>query len=216
LVGWEGERAGEGARVAVSWEAITAIATASSALVIAATVLIGYRQIRVAGDQVEHLRKATQLDGTLKIFEGMNSPEFRAARIFVDVELADRMKDPDFRKGVEGSWQRLNEQEHPELVVLRFFEMVGTYARNGLIDPTLVADFCGPTVREMWKKCEQAGYFELKRVDNPYSYENFEYLYDRAMIWFNNNDPPFRSGFTRMNDGPSREGTDDADRPQTS
>ncbi|HMD02517.1 MAG TPA: hypothetical protein VKG44_06070 [Candidatus Baltobacteraceae bacterium] len=60
----------------ISWEAVTAIATAVTAIVIAATVAVGYRQIRLAAAQVEHLRRSTQLDGTMKVFSELGTPEF--------------------------------------------------------------------------------------------------------------------------------------------
>ena len=52
----------------------------------------------------------------------------------------------------------------------------------------------------MWQKLESCGYFELCRRKNPYSFENFEFLYDTAMDWYDNSDPPFRT---------SRRGTSD-------
>jgi len=77
-----------------SWDAVTAISTAVTAVVIAATVVVGYRQIRLTGDQLQHLRRSTQLDGTMKLFAELSTPEFRAARLFVENELAARMQDP--------------------------------------------------------------------------------------------------------------------------
>jgi hypothetical protein len=37
------------------------------------------------------------------------------------------------------------------------------------------------------------GYFEMRRRNNPYSLENFEFLYEGAMDWYENDDPPFRT-----------------------
>jgi hypothetical protein len=52
----------------VSWEALTAVASLFSSVVVLAAVLVAMRQVRVGAQQVEHLRKATQLEGTMKIF----------------------------------------------------------------------------------------------------------------------------------------------------
>jgi hypothetical protein len=177
----------------LSWEALSAISTAVTAIVIAATVAVGYRQIRLAGDQLEHLRRATQLDGTMKIFAELESPEFRSARLFVENELATRMEDARFREELLLPFQALDEGEHKELLVAQTFEKVGTYARHGLLNPILISDYCGPLVREMWQKLETCGYFELRRKNNPYSLENFEYLYDAAMDWYDNDEPAFRT-----------------------
>jgi hypothetical protein len=185
----------------LSWEALTAISTAATAIVIAATVAVGYRQIRVAGDQLEHLRRSTQLDGTMKVFAELGAPEFRSARLFVENELAARMQDARFREELLLPFQALDENEHKELLVAQTFEKIGTYARHGLLDTVLIADYCGPLVREMWQKLEKCGYFELRRRNNPYSMENFEFLYDSAMDWYDNDEPPFRTSRRRTGDG---------------
>lgn len=177
----------------LTWEAVTAISSAVSATVILATVAVGYRQIRLAGDQLAHLRSSTQLDGTMKIFAELEAPDFRAARLFVEKELEIRMQDERFRGDLLLSHQALEEGEHKELLVTRMFEKIGTYARHGLLDPVLIADYCGPLIRAMWKKLESCGFMELVRRKNPYAYENFEFLYDAAMDWYDNDDPPFRT-----------------------
>ena len=181
----------------VFWEALTAVATAVTALVIAATVAVGYRQIRLTRDQLDHLRRSTQLDGTMRVFAELETPEFRAARIFVENEMDARMRDARFREELSLPFQALDESEHKEILVAQTFEKIGTYARNGLRDPTLMADYCGPLIREMWQRLEKCGYFELRRRNNPYSLENFEYLYDRAMDWYGNDDPPFRTKYRK-------------------
>lgn len=183
----------------ISWEGLTAISSAASAIVIAATVIVGYRQIRLAADQVEHLRRSTQLDGTMKAFAELNTPEFRAARLFVENTLAERMLDEQFCAELLLPFHALDEDVHKELIVAQTFEKIGTYARHGLLDTTLIADYCGPLIREMWQKLDTLGYFAYRRRDRPYSLENFEFLYDSAMVWFENDDPPFRTSRRQEN-----------------
>jgi hypothetical protein len=176
-----------------SWDAVTAISTAVTAVVIAATVVVGYRQIRLTGDQLQHLRRSTQLDGTMKLFAELSTPEFRAARLFVENELAARMQDPRFREEALLPYVGLDEGEHKEILIALTFEKIGTYARHGLLDTVLIADYCGPLIRAMWEELERCGYFAVRRGTNPYAFENFEFLYDAAMNWFDNDDPPFRT-----------------------
>jgi hypothetical protein len=183
-----------------SWDALTAISTAVTAVVIAATVAVGYRQIRLAGDQLEHLRRSAQFDGTLKIFAELDNLDFRAACTFVENELPRRMLDPHFREELLLPFTALDETRHKELRVAFMFEKVGTYARHGLLDTVLVADNCGPLIRRMWEDFERCGYFEVRRQSNPYAFENFEYLYDAAMDWYENSDPPFRTTRPRPSD----------------
>jgi hypothetical protein len=177
----------------LSWDAVTAISTALTAFVIAATVAVGYRQIRLAADQTEHLRRSTQLESTMQLFAELATPEFRAARLFVENDLATRMQNAQFREELRLPFHALDEADHKEILIAQTFEKVGTYARHGLLDTVLISDYCGPLIREMWQKLEACGYFEFRRQNNPYSMENFEFLYDAAMDWFDNDDPPFRS-----------------------
>jgi hypothetical protein len=113
--------------------------------------------------------------------------------LFVENELDARMRDARFRDDVLVPFHALDESEHKEILVVQTFEKIGTYARHGLLDTVLIADYCGPLIREMWQKLETCGYFELRRKNNAYSAENFEYLYDAAMDWYDNDDPPFRT-----------------------
>jgi hypothetical protein len=52
----------------------------------------------------------------------------------------------------------------------------------------------------MGPRLEMCGYFEMRRRNNPYSLENFEFLYDGAMDWYENvrytisDKPPSSSG----------------------
>ena len=65
----------------LSWDALTALSTAVTALVIGVTAVVGYRQIRLAGAQLEHLRRTTQLQGTMVVFDEMTSAQ--ASRILI-------------------------------------------------------------------------------------------------------------------------------------
>lgn len=47
----------------MGWDAIGAIAAGVTAAIIAATVIVGIRQLRLTRDTLEHLRRATQLEG---------------------------------------------------------------------------------------------------------------------------------------------------------
>lgn len=120
-----------------SWDALTAVSTAVTAIVIAATVAVGYRQIRLARDQLAHLRSSTQLDGTMRLFSELETPQFRAARSFVENELGTRMQDATFRDEQLLPFDALDEDRHKELLVAGTFEKIGTYARHGLLDTVL-------------------------------------------------------------------------------
>jgi hypothetical protein len=47
----------------------------------------------------------TQLDGTMKVFAELATPEFRAARLFVEHELKEKMGDARFVKQLDLPFQ---------------------------------------------------------------------------------------------------------------
>jgi hypothetical protein len=51
------------------WEIVSAVATALTGIIILVTVVLGSHQLRVTNRQLEQLQRATQLEGTMKIFE---------------------------------------------------------------------------------------------------------------------------------------------------
>jgi len=65
----------------MSWEAVSAIATAFTGIVIALTVVIGARQARGALEQIKETHRATQLDGMLRIFQLLDDERFTKARL---------------------------------------------------------------------------------------------------------------------------------------
>src|SRR6202140_5124838 len=109
----------------ISWEALSAVGSAISSVAVLAAVIVAARQVRVGALQVQHLRKATQLDGTMKIFEKLASPEQQDARRFVAIDLPAKLEDPVYR--AELGMMTMAPQPHPEMTVLRLMEMVGTY-----------------------------------------------------------------------------------------
>lgn len=171
----------------LTWEAVTALATAISALVVAITVALGYRQLRVTGDQLRQVRLGTQLDGTMRIFEELDAEEFRAARLFVFTELAERMDDASFRRGV-GRVGRADEHDHRELVVLRMFEKIGSYVKHGLLDGAVIYDYAGPWIVSAWRNVNESGVVTIHRAAfGPTIWENFAWLNGEAAAWIASN-----------------------------
>jgi len=166
----------------MTWEAVAAIATAISALVIAATVFVGIRQVRLTRDTLEQLRRATQLEGAMQIFADLNTPEFRESHYFIRNDLKVRMRsDPVFfetvkRVGIADS------KVHQELLVMRTFERIGAYVRNGLIDGAIIYDVALPVIVSCWE--ELADVIRIHREAAGIGlWENFEYLYHEGKKW---------------------------------
>lgn len=172
----------------VSWEAVSAIASMISSLAVLVALVIALRQVRVGAAQVEHLRLATQLDGTMKIFEKLASPEQQRSRHFIATELPKLLEDPARREAIKHV-AYLPEQ-FPEMVALRLMEMVGTYVKHGLLDDEIIFDYWYPAIVNAWERLEDLGVIALHRASaGPTMWENYEYLYRRAHRWVAAHDP---------------------------
>lgn len=172
----------------MNWEAIAAVSTAFTGLVIFATAVAALREVRIAADharatrdQLEHLRKATAFEGALAVFAELDTPFQMNARHFVQFELAHRMKDEHFRHEVAliaGS----SELEHKELTVLRCFERIATYVRKGWVDADVVYMVASGRVMTTWRALEEVVAIH-RSVAGPRFWENYEQLYRDCKTW---------------------------------
>lgn len=176
----------------MNWEALTAVSTAFTGLVIAVTAIATLRQVRVgmehAGstrEQLGHLRKATQFEGALAIFAELDSPLQIEARHFVQFELAHRLKDEKFRHEVS-LIAGADELEHQELTVLRCFERIGFYIRKGFVDPDVVYMVASGRVIVAWHALEDVVAVH-RSVAGPF-WVNFERLYHDCRQWMAHHD----------------------------
>lgn len=167
----------------LSWEAVAAIASLLSSIAVLAAIVVGVRQVRVGAAQVEHLRRATQLEGTLKIFDMLGSPEqFDARRFVVQGELAAAMEDPEYRADL--ALMSFAQRPHPELVILRLMEMIGVYVKHGLLDEAILFDFWSPPIVVVWPMLVELGVIPAHRdAVGPLIWEHAEYLYVHAAAY---------------------------------
>ena len=165
----------------MNWEALTAISTAFTGLVILLTVVFAARQVKAMNEQskalsaqLEHLRRATQLDGTLAIFEELMAPELLAASRFVLTEYEERMNDPQFH--AEALGRSPDPETHQQVKVLRHFERIATLIKNDLLDADVLLDFANAFILDHWIVLaplvrEQRTTFGLNGL-----WENFEFI----------------------------------------
>lgn len=172
------------------WSALTAVGTLLSAFIIAITVIMAAKQVRLTQEQVqatnrnlEHLRRTTQLEGVMKILEQFSAPEAQASANFIRTELIGRMHDANF---VASGSERLvmDTSVHKELVVVRLFERVGALIKYGLIEGSVLFDIVHPFITLTWERLEESGYLAMRRkaFGGPV-WENFEYLYRATKRW---------------------------------
>jgi len=170
----------------MDWAAVGAISTAFTAIVIFATAIYAALQVRAlneqakaTAEQIEHLRKSTQLAGMHEIFNQFITPEFTDAYSFVLTEFPERMKDETYRletitRGTSRS------AAHKEFVICRTFESIGTCVKFGMIEGEPLYDFAGPTIIESWKALSDTIEAQRKAWNIPAQWENFEMLYRNA------------------------------------
>jgi hypothetical protein len=171
----------------MNWEAVTALSSAFTGLIIAITAVAALREVRIGGEhaqatreQIEHLRKATQFEGALAVFAELDTPTQVDARAFVLFELADRMKDEQFRREVSRAGAA-DERVHKELHVLRCFERVGFYATNGLVDAEVVYLVASGRAITTWHALEDV--VEIHRRTAGSLWMNFERLCTECYAW---------------------------------
>lgn len=171
----------------MDWEAVSAVSTAFTGLVIAVTAVAALREMRTGAelarstrDQLEHLRLATKFEGTLAVFAELDLPHQVEARRFVQFELAQRMRDEHFRYEV-GLIAGADEFEHRELTVLRCFERIGFYVKKGFVDADVVCMVASGRVLIAWNALEEV--IAIHRgVAGPF-WLNFEDLYRASKTW---------------------------------
>jgi hypothetical protein len=165
----------------VTWEALTAIGSLLSAVIIATTVIMAAKQVRLTNAQLEHLRRTTQLEGAMKIFEEMAQPDFRKAVHFVNHDLRDRMKDKTFRDEVSFP-EATDDAIHLENVIHRVFERIGAYVKEGLLDGNLLYTVYPMIILSTWENLSEVIAIQRRDITHLRG-ENFEHLYKGAREW---------------------------------
>lgn len=169
----------------IDWSAVTAIGTLATGAIIAATVIVGFHQLRITRVQLEQLRRATQLDGAMKIFSDLNNAQYTHARRFVAVELPRRLQDPAFLKELELGiiWTENPDSNHEEQIVLRTFETIGSHVQRGLLDREVIVNMAAIPIIVSWEHLREVIQIQ-RRTIHPRMWENFEAIYNDAVAWF--------------------------------
>lgn len=159
----------------MSWEPIAAIASLLSVVVIAVSAIFALRQ-------VNQLRRAAQLDGTMRIFAQFSDPEFIAARNFVLSDLAEKLKDPVFVEELR-SYRNVDTSKHPEYRVLLFLQLVGSLVKNRLVDGPGIYEFAQYSIVKSWEVLEPVVRLQRENTNNPYMWGGADFLYASAKQW---------------------------------
>jgi hypothetical protein len=129
--------------------------------------------------QLRHLRTSNQLSGLVAVFEMLQDPSVRELVNFVRHDLAERMKDDEFRAGLLEI--PVDRREHPEFYLCDMYNHIGSFVRSGLIDEDTYMQTDWFNVNLYWGLL--ANVIAISRTNRPYIFENFEYLAARARAW---------------------------------
>jgi hypothetical protein len=153
----------------VSAEWVTAIATAGTFVVIAASAMAALFQLR-------HMRGSNEIAALTELRETIESPQFQARFRELLGPFQDRMNDPAFRRIVM-SEKRLSgiEEFQSAINVGNFFENAGVLVKHRIVDADLFCDLWGSNVVGAWSALEHL-IANRRLVTGSYLYENFEYL----------------------------------------
>jgi hypothetical protein len=168
-------------RAADVWEALTAIGTISSAIVITVTVILTARQVRATVSQLEQVRRATQFEAARTVLMDLADPAFAAAYRFVFHDLKNRMADGTFRREV-ALIGTADLHVHQELVLLRSLDRIGAYIRFGLVDREIVYTTYRWRILICWENLSDVVAIH-RHVAGEDFWENAEYLYDDCRRW---------------------------------
>jgi len=154
-------------------EAWTTVAAVGTFIVITITAIAAFIQLH-------HLRASNQLSAMLKLLELEQSPGLEARFHFVRTELAARMKDTAFRDSLDD--RPVDRTVHPERHVIAWFEHIGAWMKNGLIDERTYLEYASPIIRQYWALLAPI-VKRIRRTREPWLLEDFEYLAARAKLW---------------------------------
>ena len=151
----------------MSAEWLTAIGTLGTFVVIAASAVAALLQLR-------HMRATNQLNAITELFEIFESPEFQAARGFINRDLPQLLEQPENR--TLALQRPIPERFGQARMILGFFENVGSLVKRGIIDGDLLCDLWAPIIISSWNRLASWALSARAAHGNVALYENFEYL----------------------------------------
>lgn len=173
----------------MSAEWVTALATAGTFLVIAASAVAALIQLR-------HMRGSNQIVALTECRETLESPEFREAQRFVSYELPKRLQDPDESRKVAqlpfpGEYEQIG-------TVANFFESMGLFVKQGIIDRHIACDFWAFVVLRNWEALLPVTTYVRATIGSDALWENFEYMALLSERYARTNPVSYPKGQPRM------------------
>lgn len=151
----------------MSAEWLTAIATAGTFVVIAASAV-------AALIQLQHIRGSNQIAAMTEFRETMEGEEFQRAQRFVSFELPQLLKDP--AEQIKATTLPFSDEYAAVATVANMFEALGSFVRNGVIDANVACNVVALIAVRNWDALLPVITYVRRKVHSKALWENFEYL----------------------------------------
>lgn len=145
---------------------VTAIATAGTFVVIAASAIAALMQLR-------HMRTGNQISAYNECRETMEGAEFREALAFIRNELPRRFADPATVAAVTAS--ALQNEYSGIRLVANLFESMGLFVKAGMMDEKIACELWSGIVLASWQNLRPLT-AALRARHGPGIWINFEYM----------------------------------------
>jgi hypothetical protein len=155
----------------MSLEVVSTLASVGTFVVILASAIAAVVQLR-------HLRAGNDLQGLLKVLEMAYEPAIQDAFDFLTHDFPERIRDPAFQRELE--MHPIDSHVHKELIAMEYYERLGSFVKNHLIDRRLYLDCSSP---ELYWDSLAPVIGTLRKKQGMSAYENFEYLVVSAQDW---------------------------------
>ena len=157
----------------MSYELLSALASIGTFVVIAATAVAAFVQLR-------HVRGSNAIAALTECREVLESEAFAKAQRFVRHELPALLKDESVRRELLKS--PLPERLWPINVIGNFFESLGAFVRHGIIDKEIALSLWSAVVMRSWEDLSPTLAI-MRRTGGASLWEQFEYLASISKAW---------------------------------
>jgi hypothetical protein len=155
----------------MSLELWTTAAAVGTFFVIAATAVAALIQLR-------HMRGNNQIAAALAINQVTEGDEFQMARRSIHENLPDRLKDINYRQELARTGRVGREMQF----VGNYYELIGIFVKNGLVDEKLACEMWSNEIIGDWKLMAPVIAILLRKRE-PFGWENFEYMVSLCQRW---------------------------------
>lgn len=149
-------------------EWLTAVATAGTFVVIAASALAALLQIR-------HMRSGNAISLLTAYNNEFDTQEFQLAFNYVRSELPKRLEDDAVLEALADAPPFIGEFAAIRTIA-NFFEDMGAFVFTGLLDRRIVSTLYSENVTSAWRSIAPVAALLREKLESPAVWENFEYL----------------------------------------